>query len=154
MHLGDSEAALNISCCFLTLKAGLTLPVVPFLNITHDSVKGQQNSFPCGFHVYFSHVRFCPVCARHHSLPAEFGADAVAADVWREEAQLLVPLYLLCCLPRRPSLFVSRCLTNSLKSLSGWSRARLNQGYVCLTAESVNWERGQPWWAKQGKWQG
>lgn len=39
-------AGLNISFCFLTLTAGLTLPVVAFVNITHDSVKGQQNSPP------------------------------------------------------------------------------------------------------------
>lgn len=71
VQLGDSEAGLNISFCFLTLKAGLTLPAAPFVNITHDSVKGQQNSLPCSFHVYFSHVQLRPVGAPSRSLPAD-----------------------------------------------------------------------------------
>lgn len=67
---GDSEAALNISFCFLTLKAGLTLPVVPFVNITHDSVKGHQNSPPRSFHMDFSHMQLGPGGTPSRSLPA------------------------------------------------------------------------------------
>lgn len=36
---------------------------------------------------------------------------------------------------RLQSLLMSLGLTSSLKSLSGWSRARLNKGYVHLTPE-------------------
>ena len=39
-------------------------------------------------------------------------------------------------------LLTSPGLTSSLKSLSGWSRARLNKDYVPLTPESVKLERG------------
>lgn len=51
-------------------------------------------------------------------------------------------LYPVCWLSCVRSLLASLGLTSSLKSLSAWSRARLNKGYVRLTPESVKWERG------------
>lgn len=85
---------LNISFGFLTLTAGLPLPAVAFVSITRDSVKGQQN---------VSSLQLPRVLLTRAAPSAE---------------RLLSP-YLICWLPCVASLFVSRCLANSLKSLSG-----------------------------------
>lgn len=50
-HLCTSQCGL-IFHFFMTLKAGFTLPVVAFVNITHDIIRGQQKSPPCSLHMF------------------------------------------------------------------------------------------------------
>lgn len=168
-----SESTVNTYSCSstvpysisLTQTAGLTLPVV-CLWILH--MTQWKKNLPCSlcvcFHHTLLHILQCK-CAHMHThsllLPTSslnthhivrgclLNSNAFSVSSWRGRRSL----YPVCRLSCVRSLLTSLGLTSSLKSLSAWSRPRLNKGCVRLTPESVNWERGWRWWARWEEWQ-